>query len=563
MLPLALHFVFPLSSTYVRHIAPHVFAVGKSTLLDVIAGYKTGGHISGSVNVNGMPKTPETWRSIAGYCEQVDAHNPAMTVRESLVFAARMRLRPFTIQDTDKIAFAEEILLLLELHDFADMLVGDEARGEGLPKHARKRLTVGVELASNPSILFADEPTSGLDSLSAELVVSTLHRAAKIRGLTIICTIHQPSLGVFRAFDNLLLLRKGGICVYNGPVADLDTYMTSVPNGKRYVMAEGDNPADHVLDVFCGPKGGDEDWSQLYLTSDMATRVLRLFNSCPCDLCQQKCDIRVDCTPRGFSSELYILFQRQILSHYRTPTYMAVRFWWTVVSNLIVGLIYFQAGSKKNAVTNVIGSVFFYVNIATVPLLSAVAPLIAERAVYYREISSGTYRRIAYGVAVQLAEIPFNLCFAVISFVIFYFMVGLRSDSENVVYFLLMGLAAYWVLPTIGQLFAFLAPNIGAAVGIGSLLMTLFTLTMGFLLPASQIPPWYIWLYWLNPLRYILQGMVSNEVGGSQAGDEILAALTWPYEDRWWYCYIATILFGMLASILTLLASTRIDWRMR
>ena len=120
---------------------------GKTTLLDVLAGYKTGGHISGDVNINGQPKTDATWRTIAGYCEQVDLHNPSLTVRESVVFASRMRLRPFSLPDDDVVSFANQILKILELEEFADMLVGDEAAGEGLPKHARKRLTVGVEMA--------------------------------------------------------------------------------------------------------------------------------------------------------------------------------------------------------------------------------------------------------------------------------------------------------------------------------------------------------------------------------------------------------------------------------
>lgn len=104
--------------------------------------------------MNGVPKDDSIWKSIAGYCEQVDLHNPAMSVRESLIFAARARLRPFSLPDHKKISFAMKIMNLLELDDFADMLVGDESSGEGLPKHARKRLTVGVELAANPSILF-------------------------------------------------------------------------------------------------------------------------------------------------------------------------------------------------------------------------------------------------------------------------------------------------------------------------------------------------------------------------------------------------------------------------
>lgn len=132
---------------------------GKTTLLDVLAGYKTGGHIDGEISLNSAPKDDATWKLVAGYCEQTDLHNPAITVRESLMFAARMRLRPFSLAEDARVAHVEDILKLLELEEFADVLVGDEGAGEGLPKHARKRLTLGVELAANGSILFADEPT--------------------------------------------------------------------------------------------------------------------------------------------------------------------------------------------------------------------------------------------------------------------------------------------------------------------------------------------------------------------------------------------------------------------
>lgn len=459
-----------------------VSGAGKSTLLDVLAGYKTSGHISGSISINGKPKTDATWRSIAGYCEQVDLHNPAVTVRESVVFAARMRLRPFTLPDEAKVEFAMEVLSLLELDDFADMLVGDESRGEGLPKHARKRLTVGVELAGNPSILFADEPTSGLDSLSASVVVSSLERAAKKRGLTVVCTIHQPSRQVFEAFDNLLLLQKGGVCVYNGRIDLLDNYMQDAPNGDQYAMPRDTNPADHVLDVFCGPRGEHVDWSTLYEASEMAAAAEKSFTSCSCDSCQSGA-ISVDTAPQSFWSELYIEVQRQLLVIWRTPTYMAVRFWWTVSANIMVGLVYFQTTEPGNKV----GAMFFYVNFATVPLLSAIVPLITSRAVFYRKVMSGTYRRAVYGMAAQIAEVPFNLGAALISFVIFYFMVGLQREAERIGYFLLMALASYWILPTMGQLLAFISPNIGAAVGTGTMLLTLFTLTMGFLIPANAI----------------------------------------------------------------------------
>lgn len=188
---------------------------------------------------------------------------------------------------------------------------------------------------------------------------------------------------------------------------------------------------------------------------------------------------------------------------------------------------------------------------------------VSERSVFYREVFSGTYQRSAYGIAVQLAELPFNVGAAFISFFIFYFMVGLSLDGERVAYFILMSIAAYWILPTFGQLFAFVSPNIGAAVALGSLLMTLFTLTMGFLIPASEIPPWFIWIYWINPLRYILQGIVCNEIGGDPTGDAILEYLGgWSFGDRWWYCYVVILLFGFAASAGCVVA-TRISWLQR
>jgi len=112
-------------------------------------------------------------------------------------------------------------------------------------------------------------------------------------------------------------------------------------------------------------------------------------------------------------------------------------------------------------------------------------PLITQRAVFYREVASGTVRRVVYGVAIQVAELPYNLVAALISFVIFYFMVGLQSGAERIIYFVLMALAAYWIFPSMGLLFAALSPNLGTAVGLVSLLLSLFTLTMGFLIPGE------------------------------------------------------------------------------
>jgi len=218
--------------------------------------------------------------------------------------------------------------------------------------------------------------------------------------------------------------------------------------------------------------------------------------------------------------------------------------------------------SPSSDLRNVVGAIFFYLQIATVPLLSAMVPLVTTRAVYYREVASGTYRRLRYGIAAQIAEIPYNMVAAFLSFIIFYYLVGLNPGSEQTAYFFVMALASYWILPAFGQLLAFVSPNIGTAVGYGSLLLTLCTLTMGFLLQPSNIPPWYIWLYWINPLRYILQGLVANQIGGHPEGDLLLESVGWSYDDRWWYCFVAVLLFGCALSA-GILAAARISWLKR
>ena len=158
--------------------------------------------------------------------------------------------------------------------------------------------------------MFADEPTSGLDSLSAATVVSCLKKAAEVQGVTVVCTIHQPSREVFNAFDNLLLLKKGGLCVYNGAIASLNDYLTAA--GDSYAIPKDANPADHIFDVFCGPVGLGTDWVRRYKSSDMAKKIPNDINKPPSG------EISVDSAPQSFACELFLVLQRQIVAHWRT-----------------------------------------------------------------------------------------------------------------------------------------------------------------------------------------------------------------------------------------------------
>ncbi|CAI5968443.1 unnamed protein product [Closterium sp. NIES-65] len=124
-----------------------VSGAGKTTLMDVLAGRKTGGYIEGDVRVSGFPKVHETFAHVAGYCEQSDIHTPQVTVHESLLFSAWLRL----LADVDKEVreeFVEEVMELVELDSLRNAMVG-LPRVNGLSTEQRKHLTIAVELASH------------------------------------------------------------------------------------------------------------------------------------------------------------------------------------------------------------------------------------------------------------------------------------------------------------------------------------------------------------------------------------------------------------------------------
>lgn len=120
----------------------------------------------------------------------------------------------------------------------------------GLSTEARKRLTIAVELVANPSIIFMDEPTSGLDARAAAIVMRTVRNTVDT-GRTVVCTIHQPSIDIFEAFDELLLLKRGGQVIYSGPLGNRSSRLVDYFQGIPGVppIKEGFNPSTWMLDV--------------------------------------------------------------------------------------------------------------------------------------------------------------------------------------------------------------------------------------------------------------------------------------------------------------------------
>lgn len=243
-------------------------------MLDVLADRKTTGVIEGEILMNARPIGKSFQRGCA-YVEQQDVHESTATVREALRFSAYLR-QPKEVLKAEKDAYVEEVIQLLEMEDIADAMIGFP--GFGLGVEARKRVTIGVELAAKPQLLlFLDEPTSGLDGQSAFNIVRFLKKLAAA-GQSIVCTVHQPNAMLFENFDRLLLLAKGGRTIYHGPIGKDSKVLREYLARNGAECPADANPAEFMLDAIGAGSSrriGPRDWADIWLDSPEFETVKR------------------------------------------------------------------------------------------------------------------------------------------------------------------------------------------------------------------------------------------------------------------------------------------------
>ncbi|KAJ1259246.1 hypothetical protein BS78_10G139400 [Paspalum vaginatum] len=218
---------------------------GKTTFLSAIAGKATGCQTTGMILINGKNEPIRAYKRIIGFVPQDDIVHGNLTVQENLWFNARCRLSA-DMSKADKVLVVERVIESLGLQPVRDSLVGTVEQ-RGISGGQRKRVNVGLEMVMEPSVLILDEPTSGLDSASSLLLLRALRREA-LEGVNISMVVHQPSYTLYRMFDDLILLAKGGLTVYHGPVKKVEEYFS----GLGIVVPDRVNPPDYYIDILEG-----------------------------------------------------------------------------------------------------------------------------------------------------------------------------------------------------------------------------------------------------------------------------------------------------------------------
>ncbi|KAI4337356.1 hypothetical protein L6164_015784 [Bauhinia variegata] len=495
-----------------------VSGAGKTTLMDVLAGRKTTGYIEGSIAISGYPKKQETFARISGYCEQTDIHSPHVTVYESLVYSAWLRLPP-EVDSATRLMFIEEVMELVELTPIREALVGLPGVN-GLSTEQRKRLTIAVELVANPSIIFMDEPTSGLDARAAAIVMRTVRNTVDT-GRTVVCTIHQPSIDIFDAFDELLLLKRGGEEIYVGPLGRHSSQLISYLEGINGVpkIKNGYNPATWMLEVTSEAQESalGVNFTEIYKNSDLYRR--------------NKALIRELSTPPPGSKDLYFrtqysqsfltqcmaCFWKQHLSYWRNPSYTAVRLLFTTVIALMFGTIFWGLGSKrKNSqdIFNALGSMYAAVLFIGAQNSGSVLPIVAiERTVFYREKAAGMYSALPYAFGQVAIEIPHIFIQTLIYGVIVYAMIGFDWTLSKFFWYLFFMYFTLLYFTFFGMMAVGITPDHNIAAIVSYSFYLIWNLFSGFVVPRTRMPVWWRWYFWICPVSWTIYGMVSSQFG--------------------------------------------------
>ncbi|KAL0921025.1 hypothetical protein M5K25_008052 [Dendrobium thyrsiflorum] len=489
---------------------------GKTTLMDVLAGRKTAGHIEGDIRIAGYPKKQSTFARISGYCEQFDVHSPQLTVEESLIFSALLRL-PKEVSEEDKLRFVGVVMELVELKVLKDALVGIPGV-TGLSTEQRKRLTIAVELVANPSIVFMDEPTSGLDARAAAIVMRTVRNTVNT-GRTVVCTIHQPSIDIFESFDELFLLKRGGQLIYSGPLGPdsqkLIGYFESVPGVHK--IKNGRNPAAWMLEEssIASEARLGINFAEIYKSSALHKRNKALVK----ELCKPfpgTTDLYFSTQyPQSSFDQFKICVWKYWSIYWRNPEYNLSRLGYTLVTAILLGSIFWKIGLRRDSSTDlnsVIGAMYLAVLFLGFGNCSTVQTLIGnERTVYYREKAAGLYSALPYALSQVIVEIPYVIFQTVYYVIIIYSMMSFQWSTLKFLWFFVISFLTFIYFTYFGMLSVAVSPNSQVAGILSAFVFFLFNLFSGFFIPGPELPIWWVWYYRVCPVSWTFYGLIVTQ----------------------------------------------------
>lgn len=481
---------------------------GKSTLLRVISGLGSS-NVKGSLRINGCDEFDKnTFRKRICYIPQELALLPLLTTKETLYYAARLKLGQGHLMITPRF-IVEEVAESLGLMSCLNTIVKKLSGGE------KKRLSIGIEIVTKPSVLLLDEPTSGLDSASSNQVINLLHSISR-SGCTVVCAVHQPSSQMISQFDTVIVVNQGST-LYCGPQDEvLNTFQEA-----GYVCPNFYNIAEFVLEVVTNQRGGDLNnlakinsvnyikWktqNEIYKNSIEDTTSMNL-KRLEADDVSHKLSI--------WQQQKILLF-RCLICIMRDNTMTKLRLAAHVVVALLLGTIFYNFGDDASKVTSNISCIFFFLLFLFFANSMPVVQIFpVEASVFFREYQNNWYKLLPYYSSKILSDLPMQLLCPSCFFIIAYYMTGQPMECNR--------FTQAWLVCV---LLTILGQSVGIAVGaafdtqLGTFLIPALSIPMflfaGFFLKLKEISTYYQPLCMISFFRYAFEGFIQAIYGSNR-----------------------------------------------
>lgn len=481
---------------------------GKTTLLNALGCRLAKNRLSGKITYNGLPFSSTIKRKI-GFVAQDDVMYPHLTVSETLIFTALLRL-PKTLSKAEKVQHAEHVMAELGLTRVAHSVIGGPYL-RGVSGGEKKRVSIGQEMLVNPSLLLLDEPTSGLDSTNAQRIMTTLKRLAG-GGRTIVTTIHQPASRLYHMFDKVVLLSEG--CpIYHGKASDALGYFDAI----GFTSPLSVNPADLLLDLANGiapnSKQNPEEWrSMAEEQKAVREKLISAYDkNIATRLKAELCGLAMDHSNSNYShnkvtmkkeqwcnswwGQFSVLLRRGVKER-RHEAFNKLRIFQVLSVATLGGLLWWHTPTSH--IQDRTSLLFFFsVFWGFYPLYNAVFTFPQERSMLIKERSSGMYRLSTYFLARTAADLPMELALPTAFVIIIYWMGGLDPNLLTFFLSLLVVLYSVLVAQSLGlAIGAILIDDIKQATTLASVTTLVFLIAGGYY--VQQIPAFIVWLKYLS-----------------------------------------------------------------
>jgi ABC-type multidrug transport system ATPase subunit len=474
---------------------------GKTSMLNALA-RRIGGKrlkVSGSILYNGDPRLSSI-RS--AYVMQHDILIPTLTVRETLLYAAELRLPPPTTS-AERRQVVEDIILELGLKECANTRIGDNVH-KGCSGGEKRRTSLGVQMLANPSVLFLDEVTTGLDATSAFQLIRTLKTLAE-KGRTVMVTIHQPRSEIWGLFDRLILL-SGGYSLYSGSAHDCLPHFAHL----NYPLPLFVNPADHLIDLAAVDTRSPELEATSVARVEGLKKAWRQQSECqmlgfngekPAEHTQAPGPAAPGSGQTAVSRQVRVLTGRTLKVTLRDPLGLIASLLEAIAMGVLMGWIFVSLDGSLAGIRSRQGAVYTAAALqGYIILIFEAYRLTRDIEVFDRENSEGVVGVPAFLMSRRLTrtfveDLPVPLIFSII----FYFMVGFRHLPGQFFIFLAINVLSHYIALTFATLCVALSRNFAGASLIANMGFTIQSLGCGYFVQTNQIPVYMRWLKVSSP----------------------------------------------------------------